>query len=175
MIRAVLAVALASAILATSLPAIDGASVDRSERQVRSELTDLRERVARLVATDDAVRAGPGPRRLVTLDLPVSDWTTAGVAAVRIERAPDGSGTVLTWSVEGGQRHRRRFPTLTLVPPDEAPLVLSGGGRRRLVVRLDGSPPNATVSIRRFKSEHATTPPHASLAVDRQRGPGLSL
>jgi hypothetical protein len=143
-LRYVLAVVVATAILAVSLPALDAARIDRSEAAVDAELDSVVDRVERFVAEETAVPPDvAGARTVVTLNLPVRSWSAAGVDHVTLGRSSSGHAR-FAWSVAGGRRHTRRVPDIRLaLAADAQTIVFSSGGRHRLrlrLVRYDGEP-----------------------------------
>jgi hypothetical protein len=136
-LRAVLAVVLALALLACSLPALDSARTERTAGALDAATDRLRSTGERLVATSDPTTSGPAARRTLVLDLPTRGWG-ARSGSVRLR---DGE---LAWRVAGGPWHTDRAPRL-VVP--EGPLVLDGPTRLSLTHRLrDG---RSVVVVRR--------------------------
>lgn len=185
MIRLVLAVALAAALLATAAPALDAARTARTERLVAGDLDRIEAAAAELAREESPAEPGePGPCRALTLSLPTGSPTAAPVDYVALGGRPDHDGSanadardrdVIASKIDGGRRRVRRVGVELRaadrtdgewrVAPDARPLVL-GGGTHRLVlrlVRLDGRP-TVLVSGPTFKTESATTPAHASTA-----------
>jgi hypothetical protein len=159
-IRTVLSVALAVALLGVATPAIDDARTTRTSQLVEEDLTNVVRAATDLVAREDAVPVtARGARRAVAVTLPVRSVTSAGVSYVAIGGVPDGNRPpdtnqtdVLAYRVAGGPRH---VVTVGLdvrvadrderwhVEPDAEPLVLRGTGDVQVVltlVRLDGDP-----------------------------------
>lgn len=156
MIRTVLAVALAAALVAVSQPAITQAGRERTATTVASEVDRFVERAEDLRDTDDAV-AGPGARRIVTLSLPEDRRFAAGVDRVSFEPRVGGddrddanASSAIAWVIGGGDRHERVLERVRLDTPDGTPLVLSEPGHHRLVLSLRGSSANPTVHVRRL-------------------------
>ncbi|MFB6087467.1 MAG: hypothetical protein ABEJ85_03010 [Haloarculaceae archaeon] len=166
MIRAVLTVALAVAVLGVALPAVEQASTQRGDTATRRAVDDLVSAARALAADSDALPPNLSTaRRSLTLDLPTNERLKRGLATLRIERPPSprasdadanvsvgtGSqfrtGTRLVWRVRGATTHVRQVGDVRLRPagwgarrtPDA--VTLRTGGRRRLVlelVRVDG-------------------------------------
>lgn len=185
MLRTVLAVALAAALVAAASPALESARTTRTERLTAGEL-DRIEAVARNLVREESPAAlgDPGPRRTLTVSLPGESPTTAPVAYValggRPEEAPaaDTAERDVFASRVAGSRHRVRrvdFDLRAAVPDDDAgwrvepdarPVVLRGGETYRLalrLVRLDGRP-TVLLTVREFKSEDGPTSAHARSA-----------
>jgi hypothetical protein len=143
-VRLLLAVALAVALVAAAMPALDAARVSRTERLAERDL----DRVA-AAATTLAAEESPGARRTLTVSLPARS-PTAALAVVAIggvaggERVEDSRDRdVLAFSVAGGRRQVRRVGTdLRVVRDDEvaesdaAALVLRGGDTYAMTLRL---------------------------------------
>lgn len=157
MIRAVLAVCLAVALLGVALPAVEDASRDHSAAVADAELTRLRATIADLAATDAALPAdSAGARRLVTLRLPTPDLAAAPVAYLAVGGVPGtasddtsaGGSTRLAYRLQGGQPQTISVP-VDLRTPDGDPLVLRRAGRHRLRVRLLAADAGVAVRVER--------------------------
>ncbi len=156
MIRAALAVVLAAALLAASLPAVDDVRRDRADAAVRAEVGAVERAAADLFESDEP---GAGARRVVAVDLPAASWSVAEAESVAVRR----NGTV-SWQVAGHVRTRR--PTdPPLQPAGDRPIVLDPTGRTRLALTLSGSRDDPTVTVRRFKSDGRTTTSRARLVT----------
>lgn len=137
MIRVVLAVALASALLGTALPSAERADRERNTAIATAEIEALADTATRLAAENDAVGAGQTPAAAtVTVDVPQPTLADGG----RIEIRNDG----LRWDPFDGR-------TRTVDPPVplhvESPIVLTDRTRIRLsLVRIGG---RTVVSLRR--------------------------
>lgn len=141
MLRAVLAVGLAVALLAASLPPIDRARRDTADANVRSQLERLATAARELAADNDPVPVGSaGARRVVTITVPDRGWGAAEVAHVAIGGVTGNTTTdprgsdVLAWRLTGGPRRSLRVEGVDLfavadgrVTPDAQALVLRGG------------------------------------------------
>mgnify|MGYP000438608642 CR=1 FL=1 len=159
MLRLVLAVALAVALVAAATPALDDARATRTERLAEREL-DRIEAAATTLASEDA----PGARRTLAVSLPDRSPTTAALDVVAIGGVPDEESVqgqsvrandsaerdVMAFRVAGAPRHVRRVGTDLRVVRDGAvaesdatALVLRGGESYAVtlrLVRLDGRP-----------------------------------
>jgi hypothetical protein len=140
-IRVLLTVTLAVAVVAVSAPGIERAGVQRSDEAVRSVVDHLVTQARALDADSDAV---PGDlasaRRVVELDLPERGAARAGLAELRLAppRVEGADGTRVTWRVEGGTRHVARVEGLALRPPGRGrgAVVFETGGDQRVVLEL---------------------------------------
>lgn len=148
MIRAVLTVALALALVGASMPAIESVRADRTATVLGSGIDDIRRAAAALVDHEAPTETGvSGARRVVTLDLPESSWTAVGVDAVVI-RGDDGADSdvsfaTVEYTLDTGRTDRVRLDVPLRTPG--GPLLLGGGqsNERRLVltlVRTDSDP-----------------------------------
>lgn len=150
MLRAVLGVVLAAALLGVVTPALDDARATRTERLAEREL----DRVASAAVTLEREEA-PGARRTLTVALPGGSPTAAPLAVVALGGLPaewsaNGPATVadaddrdvFAFRVAGGRRHVRRVGTDLRVrregriADDERPLVLRGGDTYAVTLRL---------------------------------------
>lgn len=139
MLRTVLAVALAAALLAVSLPAVDSARETHAETRVETAVSRLETAASELARASDPVPLGsPGARRHHTLRLPQATWGSAGFDALRLP--PPESNSQPTWRVAGGN-----WTVVETIPALVGPpggLTLREGGRQRVVLTLhevDGS------------------------------------
>lgn len=132
MLRAVLAVLVAAALLGLSMPVVDSARVSHADSQVQSELADLEAVAADLRAESDPTPPGvPGARVERTLVLPPRSWGNAGIAQLTL---PDSADTPVRWHVPGGETRTVR-PSPPLVAPP-AGLELHEPGPHRLELSL---------------------------------------
>jgi hypothetical protein len=142
-IRAVLAVALAVALFAATLPALDDARADRSATVLRTEAASLERAARSLVTGEDATSGGvPGARRRVRFRVPAATWATAGVAWVRVG-GPGGDRNRVTYRVasDGGEVRTVRLRGLRVRTPG-GPVRLREAGEHvlSLSLRRDGGP-----------------------------------
>lgn len=139
MIRVVLAVALAIALVALSVPAIDHGSAVKSERQVERELATLDRAATSLVRDEELPAAGhAGARRTVTLSLPADSFASRSIAFLEIERVRDGS--VATYALEGRSDRVVHLDAPIVSPtadPDRETIELRGPGTRAFVLTLE--------------------------------------
>lgn len=154
MLRVVIAVSIALAIVGLAYPAIDDARTVRTERAVRRELAAVVEAVTELVGDETAVPLGDrGARRAVSMRLPRPSLTSASIEYVAIGGTPDDRSVrdtaaedVIAYKVEGGRRRLLRVDAdLRIaerrdgdwhVRDDSDPLVLRGGGTPELTFAL---------------------------------------
>ncbi|SFL02460.1 hypothetical protein SAMN04487950_2015 [Halogranum rubrum] len=153
-IRIVLTVALATALLAVSLPAVDSARGDRTAASLDADLATVRDAAVGLVDEDDPTRDDvAGARRLVTVDVPHPSWTAATVERVTVRGQTDSSVSTLGYRLDSGRRGRLRLDVPLRTP--NGPLVFTTPGAHRLALSLawgdgDGSGgAGPTVVVRR--------------------------
>jgi hypothetical protein len=161
MLRVVVAVALATALLGAATPAVDDARIDHADARVETEVDELAATADRLVERNDPAPPGVrGARRLLTLHLPGPSWGSAGLDHLSVPGPSADRRGVLTWRVEGG-RETTRWVSVPLVGPDGG-LSLRGGGARRVVLELVRRDDEPVVVVRRpeFKSDDGPTAAH---------------
>jgi len=149
-VRTVLAVVLATALLGVTLPALDDARRERASVTVTDQVDAIERTATRLHQTDDPT-VGAGARRIVTMSLPASDWTTAGVDRFAIRPGSGDSSGTAVWHVDGGTTHTRALDAPRIGTGDGQPLVLDTAGHHRLVLALDDRSGTAVVTVRRLK------------------------
>lgn len=153
-IRAVVSVALAAALLAVSLPAVDRARIQHADARIAGEVDRL-ETVARSLAREnDLVDHGPPASAGVTLHLPTQSWGASDVVGFRIR--PPGATRDVSWRIRGGEQHARRLSGVTVAGPPTG-LVLRDGGRHRLVLELRRRGGDRTVVVRRPNGSAGTS------------------
>lgn len=131
MIRVVVTVLLAVAILAASLPAVEHAAADRSEEQLRDGIEEIDAAALELAESEEAVPGREGARRTVEVTLPAD-----GLAAASVERfAISATDRRYTYRVEG-RKLRERRGSVPVHTTDGEPLVLRESGTHELVLAL---------------------------------------
>lgn len=162
MLRVVVAVALAAALLGVSIPVIQEARLNHADARVATEIDGLVATAERLHERNDPAPPGvSGARRTVRLHLPGPSWSSARLDFLSVPETSDrGEGGTVRWRVDGGREVRRGVST-PLVGP-EGGLILRGGGSRTLVLELTRRGGEVVVLVRRpeFKSDGATIPGH---------------
>lgn len=148
--RVVLAVALATALVAATMPALADARRERASAVVADQAESLERIGKRLVATEDPVETA-GARRLVAFRLPARQWSSARVDRVAIRPARDDGPARIDLRVAGGRTGTHAMLGVPLGTPDGRPLVLRTTGRHRLVLSLDGRRGAPRVTVRRLK------------------------
>lgn len=173
MLRVVVAVALATALVGASMPAVQTARVDHAHGRVDIELETLVETAARLQERNDPVPPDVGgARRTVVLHLPGRAWTATTVAYL-IVPGPSSEfppGTVRYRVADG--RERTRSTGVPLVGPRGGLQVT--GGRHRLVLEYIQQEDGPVVLVRHpeLKSDAVARPGHdtsGSLGAAGQR------
>lgn len=137
MIRYVLAVAIAVALLVLAVPAIDYAAVKHTDRTLESDVGAIDDAATSLTSTDEVSLAGhPDPRRVVTITLPDRTLTSAGVD--HLEIVPNETHSTARYVLEDGTT-RRHVLTERIVrgdPDGDAAIELSGPAEVQLVLTL---------------------------------------
>ena len=148
-LRVAVTVALALALLAASLPAIESARVQHSEARIAAEIQHLDRAATTLAAENDAVEAGQPARARLTLHLPSRSWGDSGVEQVRFP--PACATREVVWSARGGRRQSHRVSSVALAGAAGG-LVIADGGRSRLVLELRRERGRRLVVVRRPRS-----------------------
>ena len=155
MIRVVLTVLVAVALLAASMPALDDARVATTEERIETESDRVERAVGGLTAGSMSVSdPSLAARTTVTVRAP------SGVTAARVDRlalvGPDrsenDSGAALRYRIDGGRARTASIvpgPVGATVEVADGPIALRTRGESRLELRLvdDGGP---TVRIARI-------------------------
>lgn len=144
-VRAVVAVALAAALLAATLPSVDRARVDHADARVAGEVERLERAATALAARNDLVDDGQPARTHLTLRLPERTWGTAPVDAFRIPAA--GGEADVRWTVDGGRTRQRRLDGVDLSGSTDG-LALRTGGRHRLALELRAGGDGRRIEVR---------------------------
>jgi hypothetical protein len=161
-IRVVLAVVFAAALLSAGLEAAEHGTRRHDETLADDRLESLASTVERFAATNDPVPPGhEGATIVARIRVPESVVVALGVATEQPARGR------VAWYPEGDSRdYHQRWVDVPLRTPDgRGPLVLRAGRHRlRLsLVRVDG---RAVVDVRRFRNENGTSLPHAGIRID---------
>jgi hypothetical protein len=144
-IRYVLVVALAVAILGLAAVAIDHGTAVRGETELESALDAVDEAAVDLHRNEDLALAGnPPPQRVVEVDLPGEGYTSEAPDHVTFERAPGENLTHVAYRFPG-RAERSRVVEAPLARAGEGTFGLGGyTGRVTLFLRLvaddDGRP-----------------------------------
>ncbi|MXV63269.1 hypothetical protein GS429_14580 [Natronorubrum sp. JWXQ-INN-674] len=103
MIRYVLAALLTVALIVLAVPAIDRGATVNTERQVDTSLSSIDDEATALIETEEVTPDGhPDPQRIVTVSLPRSTLTTAGVDHFELVPHENGSYTHARYVLEDG-------------------------------------------------------------------------
>ena len=149
MIRVVVTVLLAIAMLAAALPAVEDAAADRTERQLRADVESIDTAATDLLRSEEAVPGTAGARRTVTVTLPAD-----GIAAAPVERFRISStDRRYNFSVEGRDETQLRGTVPVHTRGDE-PLVLREPGRHELVLALVQIEGERRVIVARIEAVH---------------------
>lgn len=145
-VRLLVGVAVAVALLSLSLPVVENARIASSDSAVRDALDRLTEVASTMAARNDPVPPGaPGAREPLALQLPGTGPGRARIA--RLHLAANGpTATVARWHVAGADGDRQRvLPDLVITEP----ITLAGGATHRLVLAYEQRPSGAAVVLRR--------------------------
>lgn len=130
-IRTATTVALALAVLAASLPAVEDVRRSHANSRVHGELDRL-ERVAGDLAAENEVVPDQPARTRLTLTLPRGSWGSSGLATLSISAGTTGHD--VEWVIDGGPTRKRQLSVRLAGAGDG--LRLDAGGRYRLVLEL---------------------------------------
>ncbi|MFC7058060.1 DUF7311 family protein [Halovenus salina] len=167
MIRYVVAVLLATALLGVGFVAVERVSAVRAETQLNGELSAIERAAASLLEHDDPTPAGPPPRRVLDVRLPTAGFATVGVETLVFE--PVGNRTVVRYQL-GGRPATTRILDVALVNAVDGARTLDVSGRtgsQTVVLELVTDPGNPTVQMR-FGNSHEVS------AATGQNRPGTS-
>jgi hypothetical protein len=154
--RLVLAVAVMTALVGATAPALSTVRADAANSAMERQLEELAAELATLAETDDATPDGDA-RRAVEIRLPGRTYTNAGVSYLQFtERS--GVGIVM-WAVESGKRTEQLvdIPIRTTAGTDR----LEEPGTHGLVFVLTRADDQRVLTIHRFKSEAGAKRGHA--------------
>lgn len=139
MIRYVLAIALATALLGLGFAALEEGAAIRGETETESAIAEIDQAAVSLVEHDDPV---PGesdpPRRVVEIKLPDGSKTATAVDVLRFERVEDTASTIVHYHVDGRSKHQTVI-TAPLVSADaetDAIDLSNERGRQTVVLEL---------------------------------------
>lgn len=141
MIRAVLAVVLAVALLGISLPVVDDASRDRTGARLDRGMDRVADAATGLRADDPGPAWRLAPRRTVRLRIPRATWTTSGVESFRVAGGGPVAAATVGYDLPGRPPVTRRLDAPIRTP--DGPIVLREPGLRSLrfgFVRRSGDP-----------------------------------
>ncbi|MFW5948386.1 MAG: DUF7311 family protein [Halolamina sp.] len=126
MIRALLAVTLAAALLAASLPAVESAAADRTAASLDREVDRIERGGASLLAEEDV-----GARRVVSVSLPAASLAGAGVDSFALGC---GQRCSVSYTLSTGAARTRRLDVPLATP--EGTIRFATPGVHRLSLRL---------------------------------------
>jgi len=152
-LRYVLAVALAVAILGLGLAAVDHGTAVRGETELESALEAVDRAAVDLYGNEQlALGAHPPPQRRVDLDLPGAGYTRDAPEYVTFERAPGQNLTHVTYRFPGRAERTHRI---------DAPLIHAG----QQTFRLDGYTGEVTLTLRLVPDDDSR--PVVAVTVDQ--------
>lgn len=139
MIRYVVAVLLATALLGLGFAAVQEVSVVRGEAQVEGEIAAIEDAAVSLLANDDPV---PGdqkpPRRVLDVDLPSGGFAVADVDRVVFEPVPGTNRTTASYQLDGKAENTVRIdaPIVNAAPETDTLVLGETTGSVTLVLEL---------------------------------------
>jgi len=137
-IRALLAVSIAAALLAASLPAVESAAADRTAAALDRDADRLERAAESLLAADD-----PGARRILRVTLPANSVVAVGVETFVVDCDP---ACAVRYSLRNGASRTRPL-SLPLATPD-GPVRLGTAGSHRLRLGLAHGDDGRVVTVR---------------------------
>lgn len=150
MLRAVLAVVLAVALVGAAVPAIERARDRRAANLAEGQLSLVAERATGLATAEEATADGAA-RRVVSVAVPDDGIVTSALEFLAVGGVPDcgtprdtAAGDVVAYRLKGGPTRVRHLPvdlrvvTGGRVREDDDPLVLEGDARLTLSLVRDG-------------------------------------
>lgn len=140
-VRAVIAVIVAAALLAAAIPAVDSVRAERTSSAMDRTVERI-ERGGTALLRSDAADAGA--RRVVTVSLPSRSLVAAGVDRFVVACSPDCE---VRYRLAGGQLRSHRMRSLPLATPDGS-VRFSTPGRHRLVLGLERIDDERVVTVR---------------------------
>lgn len=145
MIRVVLAVVLAIALVGVAVPALEYGAGVNSEQQVGSEVAKIGNAATSLVENEELPPPGQsGAQRVVSVSLPGDSRTTRPVEHLEIER--HGNRSVATYRVEGRSEQVAHIDA-PIVNGTNDTVELGGSGTRDLVLTLERDGSEAPVIV----------------------------
>jgi hypothetical protein len=145
-IRAVLAVLLAAALLSISLPAVDGAGEERTIARMDRAVEDIETSATDLLAEERGPTARLGPRRVIDVRLPDRSLTTVEVEWFAIDGMEDSSARI---SYRLSDRRPTHYRSTAPIATPDGPVVFRAAGGHTVVLRLVGRGGDATVLVDR--------------------------
>jgi len=130
-IRVVVTVLLAVAIVAAAMPVVDHEAADRSDATLRAEIEAIDLAATTLLRSEESVPGTVGARRSLAVELPASGIAAAGVDHLTISPANRSYRYRVAGRIPRTVQGRTRVYT-----HDGEPLVLEASGTHELVLAL---------------------------------------
>ncbi|MWV38673.1 hypothetical protein [Natrialba sp. INN-245] len=150
MIRYVLAVLLAVALLALSVPAIEHGATVSSERQIDHDVDEIDRAATSLVDHEDLPPDGhPPPQRVVPVSLPSDSLTSTPVDRFSIDRTSEQTSAVVV-ALEGENPRTTVIdaPIVYATPTENRSVELGGTATKtELLLRLETDPSGTNVVV----------------------------
>ncbi|WP_224269887.1 DUF7311 family protein [Haloprofundus salinisoli] len=151
--RLVVAVALAVALVAASLPAVDAAREERTKARLDAELTRVADAARSLPETEDAAGdTSLAARRVVAVSVPERSLTTASVDYVELAGGDVSVGASFSYRLAGREETTHRLTGVPLSTPT-GPVRLSATGTQRLALSLVERGRGRLVTLRRLEAD----------------------
>ncbi|QCJ47570.1 hypothetical protein [Haloprofundus sp. MHR1] len=158
MTRFVVSVALAVALVAASLPAVENARADRTTSHLDAELTRVADAARGLIETEDAVGdASLAARRVVTVSVPERSLTAASVDYVELDGGGGPTGASFGYRLAGREETTYHLADVPL-STRSGPVRLSDSGTHRLALSLVERGREPVVTLRRLEADDAGEP-----------------
>lgn len=151
MMRYVVTVLMTIALVSVSMPVIDNAAADRSQKALGSELSQLQDTAEMLHSEEEVVRSSnKNPRRIMELEFPEQSFTSRSVQTVRITPHHDAAKSTITYAVVGREPSQLTVDAV-IVGPNNETVELGGNPDRRFILELKRDDVNnRVVELRRF-------------------------
>lgn len=147
MIRTALAVVLATALLGTSLPAVDDARRDRTAARLDRGMDRIADAATSLRADDPGLAWRLAPRRTVRLQIPRTTWTTSAVESLFVDGGGPATAATVGYDLPGRPPVERRLDAPIRTP--DGPIAFRESGSQSVRLALIRRDRDAVVLVRR--------------------------
>lgn len=136
MIRYVLAALVGGLLIAASMPVIDQVAVERSDKQVEAQLTEIGNAATALVANEEVPASGEfGGTRALELSLPTGSMLSRHVRYIEFEPLDGVNKTHVRYAVEDGSVSHH-YIGAEIVGVDGGSFRLKTDDRQRIALKL---------------------------------------
>ncbi|MBZ6493606.1 DUF7311 family protein [Natrinema longum] len=139
MIRYVVAVLLAVAVLSVAGVALEDGADDNTDRQLQTGISDIEGAAVDLTENEELSPAGhPDPRRVVEVTVPAGSLTATGVTHFEIEPVRKADMSIARYVLDDGTRKQEFIdePIVYHDPTDNRTTAIGGSGKRTLRLAL---------------------------------------